>query len=203
MALTYISVFALVPTLMVAVSIVRVFADLDRVRARIHDFLIANLAVGAQATVSSYLDRHVFESGGAGVGLLGFLLLFLSAVTLFAQVEHAVNAIWAVRRQRPRLQRWLTYWAGLTIGPLLVAGSIAVAVAAHDRLGAPRLLGQAAALLLTLTFFVAAYLLVPASPLPPSMPMAISASGWYACPSLDQIFHFLKPFYLAIIMYRC
>jgi len=163
MALTYISVFSLVPILMVAVSTVRVFADLDKVRARIHDFLIANLAVGAQATVSNYLDRHVFEGGGTGGGLVGFVLLVLSAVALFAQVEHAVNEIWAVRRRRPRLQRWLTYWAGITVGPLLVAGSIAVAVAAHDRLGAPRLLAQVAALLLTLVFFAAAYVLLPAT----------------------------------------
>jgi len=163
MALTYISIFSLLPALMVAVSMVRRFADLDLVRARIHDFLIANLAVGAQTAVSGYLDRHVFASETSGLDLLGFILLVLSAVVLFGQVEHAVNAIWAVRRKRPRLQRWLTYWAGLTVGPLLVAGSIAVAASAHDRLGAPRLLGQAAGLALTLAFFVASYLLLPAT----------------------------------------
>ncbi len=84
-------------------------------------------------------------------------------MTLFAQVEHAVNAIWAVRRRRPSLQRWLTYWAGLTIGPLLVAASIAVAVAAHDWLGAPRVLGEGAVLGLTVAFFFTAYLLLPAT----------------------------------------
>ncbi|HVP68997.1 MAG TPA: YhjD/YihY/BrkB family envelope integrity protein [Anaeromyxobacteraceae bacterium] len=163
MALTYISIFSLLPALMVAVSTVRRFADLDRVRARIHDFLIANLAVGAQTAVSRYLDRHVFGSETSGLDLLGFILLVISAVTLFGQVEHAVNEIWAVRRRRPRLQRWLTYWAGLTVGPLLAAGSIAVAASAHDRLGAPRLLGQATGLALTVAFFVVAYLLLPAT----------------------------------------
>ena len=163
MALTYISIFSLVPALMVAFSAVRLFAGTDRVRERVQHFLVANLAVGAQATVSSYLDRHVFQADATGIGLVGFALLLFSALSLLSQVEHAVNAIWAVERKRPLLQRWLTYWAGLTVGPFLVAGSLALALAAHDRLGGPRLAGYLAGLALTYAFFVAAYLFLPAT----------------------------------------
>src|SRR5512137_3078174 len=60
MALTYISIFSLLPALMVAVSVVRRFVDLDRVRGTIQDFLVANLAVGAREAVTSFLERHVF-----------------------------------------------------------------------------------------------------------------------------------------------
>ena len=163
MALTYISTFALLPALLVAFSAVRMFADTERVRLRIHDFLVANLAVGAQATVSNYLDRHVLSAEWKGIGIVGFVVLVFSALGLLSQVEHAVNAIWAVRRRRPLLQRWLTYWAGLTVGPFLVAGSFALAVAAHDRLGAPRVVVYLAGLALTVAFFVAAYLVLPAT----------------------------------------
>jgi membrane protein len=163
MALTYISVFSLLPALMVAVSMVRLFPDLDRVRLRIQDFLISNLAVGARDKVPAYLDEYVFGPSAAAPGLLGFALLLVSAVMLLAQVEHAVNDIWSVRRRRPRLQRWLTYWAALTLGPLAAAGSIAIALDAHARLGAPWFLGQAAGVGLTFVFFVAAYLVLPAT----------------------------------------
>jgi len=74
-----------------------------------------------------------------------------------------VNDIWSVRRRRPRLQRWLTYWAALTLGPIAVAGSIAIALDAHDRLGAPWFVGQAAGVALTFAFFVAAYMVLPAT----------------------------------------
>jgi membrane protein len=163
MALTYISIFSLLPALMVTVSMVRSFPDLDRVRLRIQEFLVSNMAVGARDKAQVYLDEYVFGTSAMTPGLLGFALLLVSAVMLLAQVEHAVNDIWSVRRRRPRLQRWMTYWAALTVGPLVMAGSIAIAIDAHDRLGAPRFLGQAAGVALTYGFFVAAYLVLPAT----------------------------------------
>ena len=163
MALTYISIFSLLPAVMVTVSMVRSFPDLDRVRVEIQDFLTSNLAVGARDKVQAYLDQVVFGSSAMTPGLLGFALLLLSAVALYSQVEHAVNVIWSVRHPRPRLQRWLTYWAALTIVPLLMAGSIAVALDAHERLGAPRVLVQVAGVGMTFAFFVAAYLVLPAT----------------------------------------
>jgi membrane protein len=163
MALTYISIFSLLPALMVTVSMVRSFPDLDRVRLRIQEFLVSNMAVGARDKAQVYLDEYVFGTSAMTPGLLGFALLLVSAVMLLAQVEHAVNDIWSVRRRRPRLQRWMTYWAALTVGPLVVAGSIAIAIDAHDRLGAPRFLGQVAGVALTYGFFVAAYLVLPAT----------------------------------------
>ncbi len=163
MALTYISIFSLLPAVMVTVSMVRSFPDLDRVRVEIQDFVTSNLAVGARDKVQAYLDQYVFGSSAMTPGLLGFALLLFSAVALLSQVEHAVNVIWSVRHPRPRLQRWLTYWAALTIVPLLMAGSIAVALDAHERLGAPRVLVQVAGVGMTFAFFVAAYLVLPAT----------------------------------------
>jgi membrane protein len=163
MALTYISVFSLLPAMLVGVAVVRAFADLDQFRPRIQAFLVENLAVGARGVVSAYLERHVFSAPIASGGILGFALLVVSAVALFAQVERAVNDIWGVRRKRPLLQRWLTYWAGLTIGPLLAVGSVAVAITAQDRLGGSSAVWQAALLLATLAFFAAAYALLPAT----------------------------------------
>ncbi len=163
MALTYISIFSLLPALMVAVSVVRRFVDLDRVRGSIQDFLVANLAVGAREAVTRFLEKHVLTPPEAASGLVGFALLLGSAVILLSQVEEAVNDIWAVRHRRPRLQRWLTYWAALTVGPLMAAGSVALALDAHDRIGAPRAAGQVALVLLTMAAFTGAYLVVPAT----------------------------------------
>src|SRR5512136_3246293 len=68
MALTYISIFSLLPALMVAVSMVRSFPDLDAVRQRIQDFLVSNLSVGARDKVPAYLDEYVFGATAAPPG---------------------------------------------------------------------------------------------------------------------------------------
>ena len=80
MALTYISIFSLLPPVMVTVSMVRSFPDLDRVRIEIQDFLTSNLAVGARDKVQAYLDQYVFGASAMTPGLLGFALLLASAV---------------------------------------------------------------------------------------------------------------------------
>lgn len=163
MALTYISIFSLIPALMVALAVVSRFVDLQRVRGAIQDFLVANLAVGARDSVTRFLEQHLLGQQEAASGLVGFGLLLASAVMLLAQVEHAVNDIWAVHHRRPLLQRWLTYWAALTVGPLMVVGSVAVALDAQARIGAPRVVGQVALVLLTIATFTAAYVVVPAT----------------------------------------
>jgi membrane protein len=163
MALTYISVFSLLPALMVLAAVVRSFTDLEDVRRQLEGWLVANLAVGARGLITDYLDQYVFNAPVRSAGIVGFALLVIASVVLFAQVERAMNDIWAVKRQRPLLQRWLTYWAGLSIGPLLLAGSVALAASAQHWLGGSRLAGLAGEVLLSVALFAAAYVVVPAT----------------------------------------
>jgi len=166
MALTYMSLFAVVPALVVVFSIVHAFNGMDALWKGVHDFLLANLAVGARASIEPYLDRFVRNAHATGAGVVGGALLVYSAVSLFGHVERAVNDIWSVRRPRPLRQRALTYWAGLTLGPLLLAGSVALGHAvgtflAHAPVG--QALARIAAVLLSCTLFTALYLFVPAT----------------------------------------
>ncbi|HYQ79983.1 MAG TPA: YihY/virulence factor BrkB family protein [Anaeromyxobacteraceae bacterium] len=162
LALTTITLFSLVPGLLVAFGVARLVADMGKVRGRIHEFLLENLAVGARSTVQEYLDR-LLETPAAGAGAVGFLLLALSAVMLFHHVERALNDVWAVRRRRGRLQRAMVYWTGLSLGPLLLGGSLALAYRARDALGAESVLVRSGSVVLTCLFFMVAYLTVPAT----------------------------------------
>jgi membrane protein len=166
MALTYLSLFALVPALVVAFSVVGAFAGTDALWRGIHGYLLDNLAVGARASIEPYLDRFVRNAHATSAGLVGGAFLVFSAVSLFGQVERAVNDIWWVRRARPLSQRALLYWAGLTLGPLLLAGSLTLghAVVAFLR-GAPvgQLLARIAAVLVSCLLFAAGYFFLPAT----------------------------------------
>ncbi|HZZ85757.1 MAG TPA: YhjD/YihY/BrkB family envelope integrity protein [Anaeromyxobacteraceae bacterium] len=166
MALTYTSLFALVPALVVAFSVVQAFTGMERLWARVHEFLLENLAVGARAAVAPRLDEFVKNAHATSAGLVGGALLVWSAVSLFSQVERAVNDIWTVRKRRPLVPTILTYWAGLTLGPLLLGASLALGHGVLARLGTSpvgRLGAGLASVVLTCTFFTVFYLIIPAT----------------------------------------
>jgi len=163
MALTYISLFAMVPALVVAFSVVQAFTGMERLSQEVHEFLLQNLAVGARASIEPYLDRFVQNAHLARAGLVGGALLVWSAVSLFSNVERAVNDLWEVQRRRSLRMQALIYWMGLTVGPLLLAASATVSQVAQAYLASrgARALALGAACLLSSVFLTGIYLLVP------------------------------------------
>lgn len=165
MALTYTTLFALVPALVVAFSVVQAFSGMDGISERVNDFLLENLAVGARDTVAPYLDRFVKNAHLASAGLVGGALLIYSGISLFSDVERAINDIWSIRRRRPLRQQVTIYWVGLTLGPLLLAASVMASHTARNWLAGSgvRFLGVGTGLLLTCAFFTVFYYIVPAT----------------------------------------
>ncbi|HSN91245.1 MAG TPA: YhjD/YihY/BrkB family envelope integrity protein [Anaeromyxobacteraceae bacterium] len=165
MALTYISLFALVPGLVVAFSVVEAFTGMERVRVLVNDALLENLAVGARESLEPHLERFIANAHAGSAGLVGGALLVWSSVTLFSNLDRAVNDIWGIRRRRPVGQQAIIYWMGLTLGPILLAASVALGVEARGWLAGTgtRTLGVAAGVLLTCAFFATLYLIVPAT----------------------------------------
>ncbi len=179
MGLTYLSLFALVPALVVVFLVVRAFTGTDRIGAVVHEFLLENLAVGARASLEPYLYRFVHNAHATSAGLVGGALLVYSAVGLFSHVERAVNDIWSIRRSRPLRQQLPIYWAGLTLGPLLLADSAAMSQKAAGWVGH---LGAAlGSVLLTCAFFTFLYVVIPATRvrlLPASIGGAVAGVSW-------------------------
>ncbi len=75
MSLVYISLFALVPALVVTFAVVQAFTGMEKIGARLHDFLIDNLAVGARASIAPVLDRFTRNAHAGSAGLVGGALL--------------------------------------------------------------------------------------------------------------------------------
>jgi membrane protein len=174
MALTYISLFALVPGLVVAFSVVQAFTGMEKISDRVHEFLFENLAVGARETIEPYLQRFVENAHLTSAGLVGAALLVWSAVSLFSNVDRAVNDIWGIRRRRPIRSQAVIYWMGLTLGPLLLAGSVMLghstrAFLSGTGLGILAVVGGA---LLTCAFFGILYFIVPHTRVSPRAALA-------------------------------
>lgn len=124
-ALSYTTLFAIVPLLAAVFAILSAFPVFADWRVRISDFIFNNFVPSAGNTVQQYLLQ--FASNASKLTLLGVLGLLVSALMMMYSIEDRFNRIWRVQTKRSGGSRFLLYWAALTIGPLLVVTGIVIA----------------------------------------------------------------------------
>lgn len=125
-SLTFTTVLAMVPVLTVAFALLAAFPVFRDFRGQIETFLFQNLIPGGNISdsVSRYLGQ--FAKSARGLTALGLAGLMITSVLTMLTVEDALNAIWRVKRRRPLAQRILVFWAVLTLGPVLIGGSLSI-----------------------------------------------------------------------------
>jgi membrane protein len=124
-SLTFTTLIALVPLVTVTLAIFSAFPMFASFQRALEQyFLQALVPDGIAKPVLAALTQ--FAGKAARMGGLGLALLVLTALALMLTIDRALNAIWRVRRPRPFAQRVLVYWAGLTLGPLLLGVSLSL-----------------------------------------------------------------------------
>lgn len=158
-SLTYTTLLALVPLLTVTFAIFTAFPAYGRLREQAETLLFRTLVPQVGDQVQAYAAGFVANAGA----LTGFGVISLTVTTilLFFSIESAFNRIWRATEPRPIVTRLLSFWAVLTMTPLLMGASLSVGlriVAEARAAGAP---GLAALLsLITLMIEIAAYALM-------------------------------------------
>lgn len=74
-------------------------------------------------TMAGHINQFVAGQAGAISGI-GAAVLIVLAVSLFDNIETAFNDIWRVTQSRPALNKFLTFYALITLAPLMIAISI-------------------------------------------------------------------------------
>ena len=124
-SLTFTTTISLVPLFTVALAIFSAFPMFDRLQVTLQRWLVQSLVPPDIAKqVLSYLNQFAGKAGQ--MGWAGALVLLVTALALILTIDRKLNDIWRVRQSRPLTQRILVYWAVLTLGPLLLAGSLTV-----------------------------------------------------------------------------
>jgi membrane protein len=124
-SLTYTTLLSLVPIVTIVLTVFSALPVFGDMMAQIKLFLLSNMMpASAGKIISVYMTQ--FSEKAARLTAVGIALLGVTAFMLMQTIDHAFNVIWRVRRQRPWLQRFLIYWAVLTLGPLLVGASLSL-----------------------------------------------------------------------------
>jgi membrane protein len=125
-ALTYLTLLALVPLLAVVFSVVDLFTGEAQIHDRLQAYINSQLGIGAGAAISNSLTVFTSKATIQTLGIIGFLALLISVLSLLWNIESAFNHIYAVKTPRGLLERLLKYWSFLSLGPILLSASIYV-----------------------------------------------------------------------------
>ena len=167
-ALTFVTLFALVPLLTVTLSIASALPAADNIEDKLSEFLLQFLLPESSTQVIEYLST--FISQARSLTAFGVIILLVSAILMLRNVEKAFNDIWRNRANRRPLASFLLYWAVLSLGPAAIGfglGIRAYLFAATNDWGGVDLYGLGSVLISLLPFVISAmgltflYVVVP------------------------------------------
>ncbi len=134
-SLAFTTLLALVPLVTVALTVVAAFPAFASLSQALRQFIVANFVPDAAAQVITvYLPQ--FSENAARLTGFGVGFLAVVAIMLAFTIDRTFNTIWRVKRPRSVAARVLIYWAVLTVGPILIGGSLALSSSLLKLLGA-------------------------------------------------------------------
>jgi membrane protein len=121
-ALSFTTVLSIVPLTAVTLAVLSLFPVFSAWMSVIQDFIYSNFVPAAGAVVQKHLTQ--FASKAGRLTAIGLVFLGVTSIMLMATIEQTFNDIWRVTRPRKVLYRFLSYWALLTLGPILIGASL-------------------------------------------------------------------------------
>lgn len=122
-SLAFTTILAIVPLLTVTLSLMTAFPIFSEFESSLQQFLRQQfLPEEFSATVMQYLDE--FVSKATSLSAIGGGFLLVTAILVIMSVDDALNDIWHVKKQRHIGQRFLIYWAVLSLGPIVLGASL-------------------------------------------------------------------------------
>lgn len=123
-ALSFTTVFALVPLSMVVFGVLSAFPVFSQWSEQLSNYIFSNFVPSSARAVEEYLRQ--FSANTGQLTAAGVIALVVSLLITLTSVEATFNRIWRVTAARPKFSRFLVYWTVLTLGALVAATSLAL-----------------------------------------------------------------------------
>lgn len=166
-ALTYTTLFAVVPLMTVSYAMLAAVPSFQGVGQELQGWVFDNFVPATGAVVQDYLND--FSSQARKLTAVGIVLLAVTSIMMMKNIEGAFNRIWRVSEPRKGLSSFLLYWAILSLGPILIGvglvltsyiASLPFISSATDVVGKGRLLSLLP-MLMSAAAFTLIYVAVP------------------------------------------
>ncbi len=135
-ALSYATLFSLVPITAISFSLFSSFEAFKNFREQVEKFIFSNFLPSSAAKIQEYIQNFVGNT--ATLSIFGLIFLVIGSVFIIDTIEVALNDIWSVKGKRPWGQKFASFWAFLTLTPLLLGLSFYVSARLTEKFGSAR-----------------------------------------------------------------
>lgn len=121
-ALTYTTLFAVVPLMTLVYSILSLVPELHSANDIVQNFIFNNFVPSTGEVVQEYLNNFSQQARKlTGIGI-GFLIV--TSFLMLKTVDKTINDIWQVTHVRTGVSGFLLYWAVLSLGPIFISAGL-------------------------------------------------------------------------------
>ena len=123
-ALTYTTLFAIVPVMTVSFAVLSSVPALKDKGAQFQAWAFEYFVPSAGNMLLDHLQS--FAKQAANLTGLGIVFLVITSILMLSTVEQTLNRIWKVQTPRKGLTSLLMYWAVLSLGPICLGLGLAI-----------------------------------------------------------------------------
>ena len=121
--LSYVTLLSMVPLLAVVFSIFSIFPVFEKLKEEVEEFVFRNFVPALGDVVQEQILS--FVENATRMTPLGLLVLLIVAVLLLSSIDHTLNQIWHVRKNRGLIVSYSIYLVVLISSPVLLGTSLA------------------------------------------------------------------------------
>ncbi|SHE89072.1 membrane protein [Microbulbifer donghaiensis] len=122
-ALTYMTLFAIVPLVTVSYAMLSLFPDFAGLESKLQEQIFSHFVPESGREVQDYISS--FSTQAQRLTGAGIAILLVTSGLMLRNIEATFNAIWDIPRGRSGISSFLLYWAILSLGPILLGAGLA------------------------------------------------------------------------------
>ncbi|MCR8923945.1 YihY family inner membrane protein [Dasania sp. GY-MA-18] len=124
-ALTYTSLFAVVPLITVMYSVLSLIPQFQHLGNDIEQFIFSHLMPSSGQSVQSYI--HSFSQQARQLTTLGIIFIAITAWLMLRSIEDMFETIWTAASKRPGFNSFIMHWTILSLGPICLGLALLLA----------------------------------------------------------------------------
>ena len=121
--LSYVTLLSMVPLLAVIFSFFSIFPFFEKLKEEVEEFVFSNFVPALGDAVQEQIFS--FVENATSMTPFGLLVLLIIAVLLLSSIDHTLNQIWHVRKNRGLIVSYSIYLVVLISSPVLLGTSLA------------------------------------------------------------------------------